>query len=69
MYYSFAFLTAILQELFGECYNEEEKGKLVEDLLDLTLLPSTNEKGVLFTKERLQKRLANIHFKKVVYFV
>lgn len=30
----------------------------MEDLLDLTLLPSTDEKGVQFTKQRLQDRYA-----------
>ena len=53
-------VVAILQELFGECYNEEEKAQLVEDLLDLTLLPSTDEKGVIFTKQRLHERSVTI---------
>jgi len=46
----------MLVELFGDCYNEEEKGRLVDDLLDMTVLPSTNEKGVIFNKERMRER-------------
>ena len=46
----------LLQAMFGDCRTEEEKIKMVEDLLDVKLLPGTNLEGVHFNKERIEDR-------------
>ncbi|VDI46614.1 Hypothetical predicted protein, partial [Mytilus galloprovincialis] len=48
----------LLQAMFGDCRTEDEKMKVVEDLLDVKLLPGTDTEGVHFNKERMQQRLA-----------
>ena len=46
----------LLQSMFGECHTEDEKVKMVDDLLDVKLLPATNVEGVHFNTERLRER-------------
>ena len=46
----------LLQSMFGECHTEDEKVKMVDDLLDVKLLPATNVEGVHFNTERLKER-------------
>lgn len=46
----------MLQALFGDCKTEDEKIKMVDDLLDVKLLPGTDMEGVHFNKDRLQDR-------------
>ena len=46
----------LLQQMFGNCHTEDEKVKMVEDLLDVKLLPATNMEGVHFNSERLKER-------------
>ena len=46
----------LLQEMFGKCHTEDEKVKMVDDLLDVKLLPSTTTEGVHFNTERLKER-------------
>ena len=42
--------------MFGDASNEEEKGSLVDDLVDVKLLPATDVEGVHFTKDRIDHR-------------
>ena len=42
--------------MFGECHTEDEKVKMVDDLLDVKLLPATNIEGVHFNTQRLRER-------------
>ena len=46
----------LLQSMFGECHTEDEKVKMVDDLLDVKLLPATGVEGVHFNTERLRER-------------
>lgn len=46
----------LLQQMFGSCHTEDEKIKMVEDLLDVKLLPATNYEGVHFNADRLRER-------------
>ena len=46
----------LLQQMFGNCHTEDEKIKMVDDLLDVKLLPSTTSEGVHFNAERLKER-------------
>ena len=46
----------LLQSMFGECHTEDEKVKMVDDLLDVKLLPATNIEGVHFNSQRLRER-------------
>lgn len=46
----------MLQAMFGGCRTEDEKMKMVDDLLDVKLLPGTNMEGVHFNKNRLNDR-------------
>lgn len=48
----------LLQNMFGQCHTEDEKVKMVDDLLDVKLLPATNLEGVHFNSERLKERLS-----------
>lgn len=47
----------LLQAMFGDCRTEDDKMKVVNDLLDVKLLPGTDKEGVHFNKERMQQRL------------
>ena len=47
-----------LQQMFGQCVTEDEKIKMVDDLLDVKLLPSTTTEGVHFNTARLKERWA-----------
>lgn len=46
----------LLQQMFGNCHTEDEKIKMVDDLLDVKLLPATNLEGVHFNADRLRER-------------
>ena len=47
---------ALLTALYGDTYNEEDKTRVVDDLLDVRLLPATNVEGVEFNAERIDAR-------------
>ncbi|WAR00886.1 hypothetical protein MAR_025258, partial [Mya arenaria] len=48
----------LLQQMFGQCHTEDEKIKMVDDLLDVKLLPSTTAEGIHFNTQRLKERLS-----------
>lgn len=48
--------TKLLEAMFGDCHTEEEKRNMVDELLDVSLLPATDIEGVHFDKKRLQER-------------
>ena len=52
----------LLQAMFGDCRTEDDKMKVVNDLLDVKLLPGTDTEGVHFNKERMQQRLVVLSF-------
>ncbi|CAH1797049.1 unnamed protein product [Owenia fusiformis] len=47
----------LLNALFGECDNETEKNKMVDDLLDVKLQDGTNKDGVCFNADRMKERM------------
>ena len=52
--------------MFGDCHTEDEKVKMVDDLLDVKLLPATNVEGVHFNADRLKERYIQIIWNIVV---
>lgn len=50
----------LLSAMFGDCRTEDEKLLMVEDLLDVKLLPGTNMDGVHFNKDRIQERCVGV---------
>lgn len=46
---------ALLSAMYGEAYTEDEKHQLVEDLLDVRLLPATDVE-VQFNRARIDER-------------
>lgn len=47
---------ALLTAMFDNAYNEDEKGRVVDDLIDTRLLPATDGKGTTFTPEKIKQR-------------
>lgn len=47
---------SLLSSMFDNAGNEDVKSDVVEDLLDVRLLPGTNVDGVSFSPERLAER-------------
>jgi hypothetical protein len=47
---------ALLEAMFGDSHTEDEKNQVIDELLDVKLLPSTDIEGVHFNKERMQER-------------
>lgn len=59
----------MLQAMFGGCRTEDEKMKMVDDLLDVKLLPGTNMEGVHFNKNRLNERWKFFLFLDTLFYV
>ena len=47
---------SLLSAMFGNTQTEDEKGDVVEELLDVRLLPATDGQGVQFNKDRMEER-------------
>jgi hypothetical protein len=46
----------LLETMYGDTVNEDEKARVVDGLLDTRLLPATDVEGVEFNEERLKER-------------
>ena len=51
---------ALLSAMFNDAHSEEQKSDVVEDLLDVRLLPATDVEGVHFNKERIESRFVSM---------
>ena len=50
------FLRASSQALFDSCPSDDARTKVMEDLLDVRLMPDTTRDGAKLTKERMAQR-------------